>query len=148
MPHMLKNILSNILSSDEVLQVYSAFDQIGDIVIIKIPNELMPKKKFIMTRSLLMLGSEGGFAQVSPVRGDYRVSQLGVHCRREQDNYELQEHGCRFRVDVAKTYFSPRLSTERPRIANMVGEGETIVNMFAGGHLFDSDGRMNKTCSL
>ena len=47
MPHMLKNILSNILSSDEVSQVYSAFDQIGDIVIIKIPNELMPKKKLI-----------------------------------------------------------------------------------------------------
>jgi tRNA (guanine37-N1)-methyltransferase len=47
MPHMLKNMLSNILSSDEVSQVYSAFDQIGDIVIIKIPDNLMPKKKLI-----------------------------------------------------------------------------------------------------
>ena len=47
MPHMLKQVLGSILTPEETAQVYSAFDQIGDIVIIKIPDELMPKKKLI-----------------------------------------------------------------------------------------------------
>jgi tRNA (guanine37-N1)-methyltransferase len=150
MPHMLKNILSNILSSDEVSQVYSAFDQIGDIVIIKIPNELMPKKKFIADTILAHVKSaKAVFAQVSPVRGDYRVRNLEFIAGENRTNTEYKEHGCRFRVDVAKTYFSPRLSTERLRIANMVGEGETIVNMFAGvGTYSILMARMNKTCKV
>ena len=150
MPHMLKNILSNSLSSDEVSQVYSAFDQIGDIVIIKIPNELMPKKKFIADTILAHVKSaKAVFAQVSPVRGDYRVRNLEFIAGENRTITEYKEHGCRFRVDVAKTYFSPRLSTERLRIANMVGEGETIVNMFAGvGTYSILMARMNKTCKV
>jgi len=150
MPHMLKNILSNILSSDEVSQVYSAFDQVGDIVIIKIPNELMPKKKFIADTILAHVKSaKAVFAQVSPVRGDYRVRNLEFIAGENRTITEYKEHGCRFRVDVAKTYFSPRLSTERLRIANMVGEGETIVNMFAGvGTYSILMARMNKTCKV
>jgi tRNA (guanine37-N1)-methyltransferase len=150
MPHMLKNILSNILSSDEVSQVYSAFDQIGDIVIIKIPDELMPKKKFIADTILAHVKSaKAVFAQVSPVGGDYRVRNLEFIAGENRTITEYKEHSCRFRVDVAKTYFSPRLSTERLRIANMVGEGETIVNMFAGvGTYSILMARMNKTCKV
>jgi tRNA (guanine37-N1)-methyltransferase len=150
MPHMLKNMLSNILSSDEVSQVYSAFDQIGDIVIIKIPNDLMPKKKFIADTILAHVKTaKAVFAQVSPVRGDYRVRNLEFIAGENRTITEYKEHGCRFRVDIAKTYFSPRLSTERLRIANMVGEGETIVNMFAGvGTYSILMARMNKTCKV
>ena len=62
---------------------------------------------------------------------------------------EHREHGCRFKVDVAKTYFSPRLSTERLRIASMVGERETIVNMFAGVGTFSIlMTKINKTCKV
>jgi tRNA (guanine37-N1)-methyltransferase len=147
---MLKNMLSNILSSDEVSQVYSAFDQIGDIVIIKIPDNLMPKKKLIADMILAHVKSaKAVFAQVSPVKGDYRVRHIEFVAGENRTITEYKEHGCRFRVDVAKTYFSPRLSTERLRIANMVSEGETIVNMFAGvGTYSILMARMNKTCKV
>jgi tRNA (guanine37-N1)-methyltransferase len=147
---MLKNMLSNILSSDEVSQVYSAFDQIGDIVIIKIPDNLMPKKKLIADMILAHVKTaKAVFAQVSPVKGDYRVRHLEFVAGENRTITEYKEHGCRFRVDVAKTYFSPRLSTERLRIASMVSEGETIVNMFAGvGTYSILMARMNKTCKV
>ena len=150
MPHMLKNMLSNILSSDEVSQVYSAFDQIGDIVIIKIPDNLMSKKNLIADMILAHVKTaKAVFAQVSPVKGDYRVRRLEFVAGENRTITEYKEHGCRFKVDVAKTYFSPRLSTERLRIANMVGEGETIVNMFAGvGTYSILMARMNKTCKV
>ena len=38
MPHMLKEVLANYLTPSEQHTIYSAFDIIGDIVIIKIPR--------------------------------------------------------------------------------------------------------------
>lgn len=42
------------------------------------------------------------------------------------------EHGCLFKVDLKKCYFSPRLSYERIRIARLIKPHEFVVNMFAG----------------
>jgi tRNA (guanine37-N1)-methyltransferase len=150
MPHMLKNILSGIMSPDEVINVYSAFDQIGDIIIIKIPHDLMPKNKLIAETILANIKTaKAVFAQVSPVKGDYRVRDLEFVAGENRTLTEYREYGCRFKVDVAKTYFSPRLSTERSRIASMVGPDETIVNMFAGVGTFSIlITRMNKTCKV
>ena len=150
MPHMLKNVLSSILAPDEVAQLYSAFDQIGDIIIIKIPNDLIPKKKLIADTILANVKTAKAiFAQVSPVKGDYRVRDLEFVAGENRTITEHREHGCRFKVDVAKTYFSPRLSTERLRIASMVGERETIVNMFAGVGTFSiMMTKINKTCKV
>ena len=43
-----------------------------------------------------------------------------------------REYGCRYKVDLAKAYFTPRLSTERSRILSWIKEGDTIIDMFAG----------------
>ena len=43
-----------------------------------------------------------------------------------------KESGCPFNVDVAKCYFSQRLSDERKRFADQATDVETVVNMFAG----------------
>lgn len=150
MPHMLKQVLGSVLTPEETAQVYSAFDQIGDIVIIKIPDELMPKKKLIADAILANVKTaKAVFAQVSPVRGDFRVRDLEFIAGENRTVTEYKEHGCRFKVDVAKTYFSPRLSTERQRIANMVGDNETIINMFAGvGTYSVVIAKANKTCKV
>jgi tRNA (guanine37-N1)-methyltransferase len=37
-----------------------------------------------------------------------------------------------YKVDVTKAYFSPRLGTERMRVAKQVKEGERVLVMFAG----------------
>lgn len=150
MPHMLKQVLGSIMTPEETAQVYSAFDQIGDIVIIKIPGELMPKKKLIADAIITNVKTaKVVFAQVSAVKGDFRVRDLEFISGENRTVTEYKEHGCRFKVDVAKTYFSPRLSTERQRIADMVGDNETIVNMFAGvGTYSVVIARMNKTCKL
>lgn len=150
MPHMLKQILGGILSPEEAAQVYSAFDQVGDIVIIKIPEDLMPKKALI-ARAIMdnIKTARSVFAQASPVRGDYRVRDLEHLAGENRTLTEYREHGCRFKVDVARTYFSPRLSTERQRIASSVRDSETVVNMFAGVGTFSVViAKMNKTCKV
>lgn len=150
MPHMLKQVLGSILTPEETAQVYSAFDQIGDIVIIKIPDDLMPKKKLIADAILANVKTaKAVFAQISAVRGDFRVRDLEFIAGENRTITEYKEHACRFKVDVARTYFSPRLSTERQRIADMVGDNETIVNMFAGvGTYSVVIAKANKTCRV
>lgn len=130
---MLKNVLAGVLSKDEAAQVFSAFDQIGDIVIVKIPDALLAKKQLIAEAILANVKTaKAVFAQASAVRGDFRIRDLELLAGENRTTTEYKEHGCRFKVDVAKAYFSPRLSTERQRIANLVQDNETIVNMFAG----------------
>ncbi len=147
---MLKAILGGVLAAEEASQVYSAFDQIGDIVIIKVPDSLAPRKQVIADAILANVKTaKAVFAQTSPVRGDYRVRDLELLAGENRTVTEYKEHGCRFKVDVAKTYFSPRLSTERQRIADLVRDNELVVNMFAGvGTYSVVIARKNKTCKV
>ncbi|PIN90311.1 hypothetical protein COU60_01825 [Candidatus Pacearchaeota archaeon CG10_big_fil_rev_8_21_14_0_10_34_76] len=43
-----------------------------------------------------------------------------------------KENGCVFRLNVESCYFSPRLSSERKDIANIVKKGEKVLVMFGG----------------
>jgi tRNA (guanine37-N1)-methyltransferase len=150
MAHMLKNVLAGVLDADEAAQVYSAFDQIGDIVIIKIPDALADKKKLVAMAILdHVKTAKVVFVQASAVRGDFRVRDLEFLAGENRTVTEYKEHGCRFKVDVARTYFSPRLSTERQRIAGLVGQDEIVVNMFAGvGTYSIIIAKANKTCKV
>jgi len=130
---MLKKALQNILTIDEIKQLYGSFDIIGDIAVIKIPDALLDKK-FIIAKAIMdnMKPVKTVLRQVTPVSGDYRTREL-EHILGEDKTLTLyKEYSCKFKVDLAKVYFSPRLSTERIRIAKKVEHGETIVNMFAG----------------
>jgi tRNA (guanine37-N1)-methyltransferase len=147
---MLKAVLAGVLSADEAAQVYSAFDQIGDIVIVKVPDGLAAKKKVIADAILANVKTaKAVFAQASAVRGDFRVRDLEHLAGENRTVTEYKEHECRFKVDVARAYFSPRLSTERQRIAGLVGDNEVLVNMFAGvGTYSIIAARANKTCRV
>lgn len=150
MAHILKTILKDILPPEDISKLYSAFDIVGSIIIIKIPDSLNSKKQIIAETILVNIKSAKSiFAQTSAVQGDYRLRTLeylaGVNC----PTTEYKEHGCRFKVDVSKTYFSPRLSTERIRVSNMIADNEIITNMFAGvGTYSILIAKNNKTCKV
>jgi len=66
------------------------------------------------------------------VKGKARLREL-VHLAGEIRTETLhREHGCVFKVDVKKAFFSPRLSYERQRILELTKDGEFVVDMFAG----------------
>ena len=47
MSRMLKKTLDSLLTAKESDELISAFDQIGNIIIVRIPDLLLPKKKLI-----------------------------------------------------------------------------------------------------
>jgi len=70
--------------------------------------------------------------RASAVGGVYRTRRFEVIAGEQRTETVHRENGFRFLVDLEKAYFNPRLGYERARVAALVREGETVVDMFAG----------------
>ena len=146
---MLKKSLESILSQKESEELISAFDQIGEIIIVRIPDSLLSKKKIIgetLLNDVKIVRSV--FYQASAVEGDFRTRNLEIIAGEDNTETEYREFGCKFIVDVENAFFSPRLSTERDRIANLIQEGEIMTNMFAGVGMFSIIAAKKKKCTV
>jgi len=129
----LKAILRGKLSPEELALVYKSYDIVGDIAIIRVPDKLLPLSETIAEALMHQHKHvKAVWRQSSPVSGDFRLRKLEWIAGEKKTETVYKEHGCLFRVDVRECYFSPRLGFERMRIANLVGDNEVVVNMFAG----------------
>ena len=146
---MLKKTLEDVLSEKESEELFSAFDQVGNIIIVRIPDSLLSKKEIIGKTLLEQVKTvKSVFYQASSVEGDFRTRNLEILAGENKTETEYKEFGCRFIVDVEKAFFSPRLSTERDRIADLVQEGETVINMFGGVGMFSIIAAKRKKCTV
>ena len=79
MSRMLKKTLDSLLTAKESDELISAFDQIGNIIIIRIPDLLLPKKKLIGETLLEQVKSARSvFYQSSSVEGEFRTIDLSI----------------------------------------------------------------------
>ena len=146
---MLKKSLESILTLEESNELISAFDQIGNIIIVRIPESLLIKKKIIGETLLEQVKiAKSVFYQSSAVEGNFRTRNLEILAGEDNTETEYKEFGCRFTVDVENAFFSPRLSTERERIANLIQDGEVMTNMFAGVGMFSIMAAKKKKCTV
>ena len=146
---MLKKTLASVFSEKESEDLISAFDQIGDIIIVRIPDSLLSKKKIIgetLLNEVKIVRSV--YCQTSDVEGNFRTRNLEIIAGEDNTETEYKEFGCKFIVDVEKAFFSPRLSTERKRIANLIQDEEIVTNMFAGVGMFSIMAAKKKKCTV
>lgn len=129
----LKARLSGVLNPREVEMLHNSFDIVGDIAILRIAEALKSKGETIAD-AVMQINKhvKTVLCQVSPVSGEYRLRELRWLRGEKRTETIHKEHGCLFKVDLAKCYFSSRLLYERMRIAKQVKPDEVIVNMFAG----------------
>ena len=129
----MKNSLSTILSKSELAQLYSSYDIVGDIAIIRLtPHSKKHSEVIAKTLMNIHKNVKTVLAQTGPVAGEFRLRTLEHVAGENKTSAFHKESGCIFHVDVQKCYFSPRLFYERMRIAKQVKSGETVINMFAG----------------
>jgi tRNA (guanine37-N1)-methyltransferase len=131
-----KEMLREILGKDGgplADGIFSSYDIVGDIAVLEIPDNLRANEKGIADALLrananikTVLRKEGG------MEGEYRVRRFSFLAGENRTETTYVEHGVRMRLDLAKVYFSPRLSHERGRIAEKVKPGEKVLVMFAG----------------
>lgn len=129
----LKDLLIGAVPEDVLREVYSSYDIIGDIAVIRLNGNAVEYGGYI-AEALMRLhrNVKTVLAQVSPVSGEYRLRTLKHLAGEVKTTTVHREHGCSFSVDLKTCYFSPRLSYERLRIAEKVKANETVINMFAG----------------
>jgi len=114
-------------------RISSGVDVVGDIAIVRLTGFTSREKLKVASAILgelknvkVVMEQQGG------ITGEFRLRKL-KHLAGERRTLTVhRENGCAFRVDVARCYFSPRLSTERLRVAQHVRKRERVLNMFAG----------------
>ena len=132
--HMLPvDLLKDKLPVELLSLVPSAVDFVGDIAIVEIPDALTEYKALIgqaiqkahkQTNTVL--------AKAGAVKGVYRIRDLELLAGENKTATVYKEYGNTLHVDVAKAYFSPRLSNEHNRVASQATPHETVIDLFAG----------------
>ncbi|UCF58373.1 MAG: class I SAM-dependent methyltransferase family protein [Candidatus Bathyarchaeota archaeon] len=132
-PLKLVDLLEDKLPTNLLASAPHAVDFVGDLAVIEIPPELESHKTTVGEAILkthkrihTILAKSGA------VEGVYRVREFDVIAGKGKTETVHREHGCVYHVDLAKAYFSPRLSHEHDRVASQVKDGETVIDMFAG----------------
>jgi tRNA (guanine37-N1)-methyltransferase len=129
----LVEVLENMLAPRLLASLPRAIDIIGDIAIIEVPPELKAHQSLIGEAILeTHKNVRTVLAKAGAVTGTYRLREFEVLAGENRTRTIHKEYGCQYHVDVAKAYFSPRLSHEHDRIASLVQKGETVVDLFAG----------------
>ncbi len=121
------------LSPALLQSVPRTIDFVGDIAIIELPPQLHDHKKDI-GEALLKANKQTKtvLAKSGAVEGVYRIRDFEVIAGAKRTTTICREYGCKYHIDVAKAYFSPRLSSEHNRVASAVKDEETVVDLFAG----------------
>jgi tRNA (guanine37-N1)-methyltransferase len=129
----LVDLLEDKLPPHLLASLPHAIDFVGDVAVIEVPPELESHKR-IVGEAVLKAHKRirTVLAKSGAVEGVYRVREFDVIVGIGKTETVHREYGCMFYVDLAKAYFSPRLSHEHDRVASQVKDGETVIDMFAG----------------
>jgi len=115
-------------SPEDLLGFRPSFEVVGDIAMVedndaeRVAAALMSTSKSIKTV----------IAPISDVEGEFRTRRFRHVAGETRTVTVHREHGLRYRVDLEGAYFTPRLGTERLRIAGLVSPGDVVLDMFAG----------------
>ncbi len=118
----------HLKSPEEILGFRPSFEVVGDVAIIEdIDAEHVASVLMSTSRNIKAV-----IAPISDVEGEFRTRRFR-HVAGEARTITIhKEHGLSYRVDLERAYFTPRLGTERLRVARLVRPGDVVLDMFAG----------------
>jgi len=110
----------------------TSYDIIGSIAILKLKEPVISVRNKI---GQAIINSQKNIKTVAwdkGVKGALRVRDLEIIAGENRTETTHKEYNIKLNLDVAKVYFSPRLSGEHYRISRLVEPGEMVLDMFAG----------------
>lgn len=133
MSRILKAMVSQHLTRDELKLLVGSYDVIGDVAMIIVPDSLKHREQQIAEAILQSNRKIKVVAKrVGQYSGEFRTIDLQVIAGEPRTETEVKEFGVRVRLDPAKVYFSIRSGNERKRIASLVRESENVLVLFSG----------------
>ncbi|MGQ9721832.1 MAG: class I SAM-dependent methyltransferase [Candidatus Jordarchaeum sp.] len=129
----LSQVIRNLVPENCRFLIPSRHEEVGDICLLKLPEEL---SDFYSVIGEAVLENFPQFKVVAVrtgrIKNEQRVGEIKVIAGENRTETEHREYGCRYKLDLGKVFFTPRLSYEHNRVANLVREGEVVLNMFSG----------------
>ncbi|MBI2549996.1 class I SAM-dependent methyltransferase family protein [Candidatus Woesearchaeota archaeon] len=115
------------------LKSIRAFDIIGDIAIVEIPNRVKNRDKAIAGRIVARQKNvRAVYKRIGGHEGKLRIQKL-KHIYGEKRTVTIhKENQVLLNLDIVKTYFSPRQATERKRVFLQIKKPEKVLVMFSG----------------
>ena len=132
-PQSLKTALEKNMKTEELKKIKTSYDQIGDVAVLEVDKNLR-NKELKIARTLLNINKNIS----TVVRKDnahlglFRIQKFKYLAGKKKSVTIHKENNVKIKVDINKVYYSPRLSTERKRIASFVKPGEDVLVMFSG----------------
>lgn len=128
----LRSDLSYIIPDQLLRSLPDGYEIIGDIAILKIPDEV-GKYTDEIVRSIIsrrpsvktILKIEGG------IKGEYRTRVYKPVFGHDTIT-EHKESGYRYRIDISEVFFTGKLAYERKRIEDLISPGESVLVPYAG----------------
>ena len=142
------------LTVSEILGISIAYEIIGDIAVIddhiaedteitegtEAPvtssqdgNGLLPDVSKIADAILTAHPSiQTVLLSTGPISGEFRTRSLKFIAGVNKTATIHKEYGCKYKVDLLRAYFTPRLSTERSRLLSQIKKDDVVIDMFAG----------------
>lgn len=109
-----------------------SYDVIGHVVVIRLADELRPFASEIGAGLLRFHEGAETVAVDEGVQGPYRQRGIRVVAGKEDTRTLHKEFGLTLALDPAKVHFSPRMATERRRVAKAIQAPEVVVDAFSG----------------
>lgn len=113
------------------------FEIIGHIMILRESENTKKMEDFARKKMQKHPYIRTVLVQISKIYGKERKRKLKFLLGEEDFETTYREYGNSFLLNPIHTFFSPKLSYERQRVANLVKQEETILNFFAGVGPFD-----------
>ena len=148
MKQNLKYYLKDKLSKKELKLVPSSFDVVGDILIFSdFPKELVKKEKIIGNTILKNYHHiKTILKKTKKYSGRFRTPKLKVIAGEKKKETICKENNVLIKLNVEKVYFSPRMSSERKRITELIKQNESILVMFSGSVVYPLVIAKNSKC--
>ncbi len=116
-------------------------DQIGDVVIIKIPDEVSTYRGIIADAIIAQQPNVRIVCADNGVKGEFRVRDLEIlsYTISNSTKTKVRENGNEFYTDPGRVYYSPRLATERQKtittakkLSQKLGRAISVCDPYAG----------------
>jgi tRNA (guanine37-N1)-methyltransferase len=133
-PQNLKEALKHKLTKKQLKVLPSSFDVVGNIAIFSdFPKEISKKEKLI-AETLLKLNKniKTVTKKTKTHYGKYRLKKVKILAGKRKKTTTHKENGALIKLNIETCYFSPRLGSERLRVAKLVKPGEFVLVLFSG----------------
>ena len=144
-----EEILRDQLPSSLHDKIPRSFDQLGNVIIVKIDEDLWPYRQVIGEAFLEWHPKiQAVYAKKATISGEFRVLPLELIAGTDVDAVIVKEHGIRLLVRFKEVFYNPRLANQHRFIAEAIPPYSLVLDAFSGIGPFSLHLATQKPCHV